>query len=448
MCSVSVSFLPLSLRKLEGARIGIPSVLQPGSSAIIGAAGNHCLLRSKKYNGMLLRRVLSHQAVRRSLGFPGAGRALPQSVSVCAIRWNSSGAGADGEGRPETTPDSVIDLTNSADLNSAMDAATTSDAVVQSVKTLGYNPVDLVITTIEAVHNYLDIPYWGAIAVFTIGMRICLLPVALKGAQNANRMAHLKPEMERVQAAMKAAEEGMSDPRIQQRYQMEMKGLFVKHKVNPMRALVMPFLQMPIFISAFMALRQFQDYFPAFATGGTLWFTDLSAADPYMILPVVNALSFLIMIEVGADGMDSSMKSTFKNIMRGLGVVMVPLTMSMPQVHPPHIVELSPTMAIIVSCDCLVQGLFVYWCTNNTLSLAQTMLLKSAAMKNALGLKDPPKPTESESAENPFKKFARVRRDFLSPYIISLSDGSVISTYHNESAYGGAAGASEEGKKR
>ena len=282
---------------------------------------------------MLLRRVLSHQALRKSLGVVGGGRSVrvPQSLSLCAVRWNSSAAGEDGEGKSEA-PDTVIDLTNSLDLNSAMDPATASDVVLQSVKTLGYNPVDLVITIIEGIHNYIDIPYWGAIAVFTVGMRIFLLPVALKGAQNANRMAHLKPEMERVQAAMKAAEGGMNDPRIQQRYQMEMKELFVKHKVNPMRALVMPFLQMPIFISAFMALRQFQDYFPAFSTGGTLWFTDLTAADPYMILPVVNALSFLLMIEIGADGMDSGMKSTFKNIMRGLGVVMVPLTMAMPQV--------------------------------------------------------------------------------------------------------------------
>jgi superfamily II DNA/RNA helicase len=102
-------------------------------------------------------------------------------------------------------------------------------------------------------------------------------------------MQHLKPDMERVTAAMKAAE-SMSDPKIQLRYQMEMKEMFIKHKVNPFKALVMPFLQMPIFISVFMALRQAHEYLPTFSSGGAYWFTDLSAADPYYILPIINGL--------------------------------------------------------------------------------------------------------------------------------------------------------------
>lgn len=38
--------------------------------------------------------------------------------------------------------------------------------------------------------------------------------------------------------------------------------------------------------------------FKALKDGGTLWFTDLTAADPTFIFPVVTAASFLAMIEV------------------------------------------------------------------------------------------------------------------------------------------------------
>ena len=43
---------------------------------------------------------------------------------------------------------------------------------------------------------------------------------------------------------------------------------------------------------------------PSLAEGGTLWFTDLTVADPSYALPILAGLSFLATIELGAaDGM-------------------------------------------------------------------------------------------------------------------------------------------------
>jgi YidC/Oxa1 family membrane protein insertase len=126
----------------------------------------------------------------------------------------------------------------------------------------------------------------------------------------------------------------MDDMRVKMRYQKEMQSLFVKYKVNPFRSLMMPFVQLPIFISFFFGLKEMGTYFPALATGGAYWFTDLSAADPYMIFPVANAVSFLLMVEMGSDGLQTSQQQTFKWGMRGLAVTMAPLTMSIPQVCP------------------------------------------------------------------------------------------------------------------
>lgn len=71
--------------------------------------------------------------------------------------------------------------------------------------------------------------------------------------------------------------------------------------------------------------------------GGALWFPDLTVADPTYALPVLTSLTFLATVELGAaDGMQgqsADMLKNLKNFMRGLAVVMVPFTASLPAVR-------------------------------------------------------------------------------------------------------------------
>ena len=122
------------------------------------------------------------------------------------------------------------------------------------------------------------------------------------------------------------------DPTQVAKYQNEMRAIYEKYGANPFKALLLPLMQLPLFISFFIALRGMGHNYPDYATGGVLWFTDLGAADPYYILPVFNALSFLAMIEIGADGMASSQAGQFKMIMRGMALFMIPATSMMPAV--------------------------------------------------------------------------------------------------------------------
>jgi YidC/Oxa1 family membrane protein insertase len=185
---------------------------------------------------------------------------------------------------------------------------------------------------IEQAHVMGDSPNWAFIFAVTIGIRTLLLPLAMKTVSNGARMAVLKPEMQKLTDSFKE-DPNSGDPRAKNQYQAELKNLFVEHKVNPLQSIMMPLFQFPIFISLFLALRDMGTYFPGFVTGGTSWFSDLTAADPYYIFPVFNAVTFLIMIEIAKDGMNMGPQAKTMNlVMRGLGVAMVPLTMSMPQV--------------------------------------------------------------------------------------------------------------------
>ncbi|KAJ1429851.1 cytochrome oxidase biogenesis family, partial [Ochromonadaceae sp. CCMP2298] len=218
---------------------------------------------------------------------------------------------------------------------------------------------------IDNVHLMAGIPYWEAIVVATVGIRLCLFPVALKTIQGAARMACMRPEMQKVQDAL-TKDPNFDDTRVKAKYQEQMQALFVKYKVNPLRAVMWPLFQFPVFIALFLALRDMGTFYPGFATGGAFWFIDLSMPDAWLILPIFNSLSFLAMIELGSDGVQVSQQGTFKWAMRGLGVAMVPLTMSMPQ------------------------GLFIYWSTNNSISVIQTVLLKQKALREFFDIPEAP----------------------------------------------------------
>lgn len=102
--------------------------------------------------------------------------------------------------------------------------------------------------------------------------------------------------------------------------------------------------------------------------GGIGWFADLTVADPHYALPVLSSLVFLATIELGAaDGMQGQpekMVSRMKWFMRILAVGIVPFTLTLPS------------------------SVFIYWITSNTISLAQTKLLRNSRVKAALGVPD------------------------------------------------------------
>ncbi len=235
------------------------------------------------------------------------------------------------------------------------------------------NPGHVVMQLIEKIHVVGDLPYWQAIMALTIVLRICVLPIGIKAMKDGAKMQILRPEMEAIRAEM------MSDPFAQvkqQEYEARMRALFAKYQVTPFSMMLGPLAQMPIFLAMFFGIRQMGDYFPGFATGGDYWFHNLSVADPQYILPVANSVMFVSLIELGGEtGTDvaqTQQQKLMKNVFRAMGIAMVPLTMHMPA------------------------GLFVYWCTNISLSVVQNFTLKNEAVRRAAGI--PKVPVNATSA--------------------------------------------------
>ena len=311
----------------------------------------------------MLRAVQRGGGFLRSSGNLRVNRPMPISGVLGALRLNS---GIPGDAVPPTT---------------GIEASTPLYLPTE-VADMGTAPTDYVCQFIEALHLGWQIPYWESIVLTTIALRCTLLPLSIKTAQGSARMSIVHPLLEKINNAMKKDPKGNSQA-ARQAYANQSKALMKKHKVNPLMSLAMPLVQLPVFMTFFFALQKMGGYFPGMETGGMMWFEDLTAADSTLILPIINAASFLVMVELGADGMGTgSQTETFKWVMRGLALGMTPLTMHLPT------------------------GLFVYWTANNAISVSQATIMKLPAVKRFFDIPDVSKvaqPDMKVARVNPFK---------------------------------------------
>jgi YidC/Oxa1 family membrane protein insertase len=243
-------------------------------------------------------------------------------------------------------------------------------------------PSDQALLLLNWVNDMAGLPcYAYTIAGTTLALRLVLFPLFIKAQRNSSRMAHCQPELKKLMEQME--KEGKRvDQAAQLRYTQQVKALFKKYDCSFGGSLIAPLVSAPIFMSFFFGLRNAAEIFPdLLATGGMLWFPDLTIPDPYVIMPVLSAGTFLLMTEVGKDQMmasDPVRGRTMVNVFRALAVAMVPLTMN------------------------FNSAVFVYWTTNNSFSLLQSILLKQKFTKKAFGIWDPPKPVPGQEPKNIF----------------------------------------------
>ena len=111
-------------------------------------------------------------------------------------------------------------------------AATSAAAVVPPE--LGWSASHIAMWYIEQMHMLSGLEYFHSIILATLGLRIMILPIAIKSAVNAGRLQSLRPHMEKLQERMKTDPRlnDEPDPKVQAQYQAEAKALFTKYKVS------------------------------------------------------------------------------------------------------------------------------------------------------------------------------------------------------------------------
>ncbi|MDO8176755.1 MAG: membrane protein insertase YidC [Undibacterium sp.] len=188
----------------------------------------------------------------------------------------------------------------------------------------------------EFFHSLLG--NWGwTIVVFTIAIKLALFPLSAAGYRSMAKMKVVTPKMTAVREQYK------NDPQKMNQAMME---LYKKEKINPLGGCFPILIQMPIFLSLYWVLQASVEMRGAPWMG---WITDLTAPDPWYILPVVYAISMYITTKLNpapADPMQAKM------------MLFMPLAFSVMFFFFPS-------------------GLVLYWVVNNILSIAQQWVINN-----------------------------------------------------------------------
>jgi len=102
--------------------------------------------------------------------------------------------------------------------------------------------------------NYLAVKidvFW-AIVIVTVTINAILLALTFKSNVAMQRMQVVQPELQKIQKKY----EGRNDQTSQQRMSQEMNNLYKKYDINPFGALAVTFLQFPILIAMYTAVRR------------------------------------------------------------------------------------------------------------------------------------------------------------------------------------------------
>lgn len=177
------------------------------------------------------------------------------------------------------------------------------------------------------------------------GWAIVLLVVLIKAAMFKLSEAQYRSfaRMRRIQPRLEALKERYGDDR--QKYQTAMMELYKKEKINPLGGCLPILVQFPVFLSLYWVLIEAVELRQA---PWILWIENLSAPDPYFILPVINLVTMWATQKLSPT---PSMDPMQKRMMQAMPLVFGVMFAFFPA------------------------GLVLYWTTNGLLGLLQQWLI-------------------------------------------------------------------------
>lgn len=187
---------------------------------------------------------------------------------------------------------------------------------------------------------------WGvAIIVLTFMVRGIMFPLTKAQYTSMAKMRMLQPQLQQMR-------ERFGDDR--QRMSQEMMALYKREKVNPLGGCLPLVLQMPIFIALYWTLMESVELRHA---PFILWIHDLSAPDPYYVLPLLMGASMFLIQKMSPQTVSDPMQQKIMNLM--------------------------PVMFTVFFLW-FPSGLVLYWLVSNIVTLIQQTIIYRSLEKKGL----------------------------------------------------------------
>jgi len=193
---------------------------------------------------------------------------------------------------------------------------------------------------LQFFHNIVG--NWGwSIILLTILVKLILWPLSSKSYRSMAKMRVIAPEMQRMK-------EEFGEDRM--RFSQEMMALYKREQVNPLSGCLPLLLQMPIFLALYWVLMESVELRHAPWFG---WIQDLSAMDPWFILPLVMGLTMFTQQSLNPQPADPMQAKVFK---------IMPIIFTVFMLFFPA-------------------GLVLYWIVNNSITILQQWFINRSVKK-------------------------------------------------------------------
>ncbi|MDX1796575.1 MAG: membrane protein insertase YidC, partial [Hydrogenovibrio sp.] len=184
---------------------------------------------------------------------------------------------------------------------------------------------------LEKIHSFVG--NWGwSIIVLTILIKLAFYKLSETSYRSMARLKKFQPKL-------KQLKENYGDDKAI--FQQKMMKLYKEEKINPLGGCLPILVQMPVFIALYWVLLYSAEMRQA---PWMLWIQDLSAKDPYYILPVLMGISMWVQQKLNPSAMMDEMQ---QKVMKLLPFIFTVFFMFFPA------------------------GLVLYWVVNNVLSVTQ-----------------------------------------------------------------------------
>ena len=184
---------------------------------------------------------------------------------------------------------------------------------------------------------------WGwSILILTVIITVATLPLRISGMKSMMKMAKIQPELKAIQDKYRKYK--FNDPRKAD-MQKEMNEVYKREGASPLGGCLPTLIQLP-FLFAFYSMLQVAI---ELRHANWLWIKDLSAPDPWYVLPILITISMFVVQKMTPQaGMDPAQAKMMAFMM--------------------------PLFIGYISLN-LASGLGVYWAASNLLQMAQQVVL-------------------------------------------------------------------------
>ncbi|XP_052005823.1 cytochrome c oxidase assembly protein COX18, mitochondrial isoform X1 [Xyrauchen texanus] len=265
-------------------------------------------------------------------------------------------------------------------------------------------PVCLTEQLLASTQQMMGLPWWASIVCTTLALRTAItLPLGIYQMMIIAKVEALQKEIAelarqlRFEISVKAKEKGWSEKTCRFHFKKNLKRivseLYVRDNCHPFKASLLIWVQLPMWVCLSLALRNLSlgmGHVPLasdLATGGDLWFSDLTLPDSTWIMPVSLGLINLLITEIFALRQlePSKFQKYVTNFIRGISLVMIPIAATVPS-----------SMAL-------------YWLSSSCVGLGHNLLMRSPRFRRVCRIP----PTRSDS-DTPYKDIVAA---FVAKYI-------------------------------